>query len=136
STSEQGRTMGAGKNSRFQSDLADLVELPAIRTTLGLQDLIPEDPFLQAIKKRARFRLRRIVSTFGSDQLNSLGMQLIHLGIAFDFAVLLGIQRISQILAEGLVNLCRQFLIDLSNFEFTLGFSSQFLEFFDPSNDL
>ncbi len=92
---EQRRTVRARQHAHFALDLADLVELAAIRTPLRLQHLIAEDAFLQRVEQLLAFRLLLF-----RQRLDGLLLGRVDARVAFQLLVLLRVHRVLQLRPE------------------------------------
>ena len=96
---EQGRTVGARQNARFDPDLADFVECAAIGTAVVLQHLIAEDALLEGFEALARF----VLLLFGQRFDDRFFVQRVTRRVAFELGVFLRIESVGQ-LGRGLAS--------------------------------
>ena len=124
--------MGARQDADFDVDLADLVELAAIRTAAVLQHLVAEDALLERVEAAC------LASAFCSSANGSTAFFL-HASmrrVAFELLVLLGVQRVLQLGADGVGDLIVELLVELRRRELALRLAGLLHQLADGGGDL
>ena len=91
---EDRRTVRARQHADFDPDIADLVELAAIRTPLLFDHLLAEDLLAQQVEVLARLLAASLV--FFRNAFLHFRLQLLDHAVAFVLRILLGVDRIRQ----------------------------------------
>jgi len=112
---KQRRTVRTRQRACFTPNVADFVELAAIRTAMRIQHLVAENAFLEVLEDFVGFRLL-LFGHIGKSQI----VRFVNARVAFELGVFLRIQRIGQILADLLFDGGVEFLVQFRRNEHPL----------------
>ena len=116
-TREDRGTVSAWKDPGFDRDVADLVELPAIRANAILSHLLPEQTLAQHFVVMLKLLGGSFV-VFRQLRLEFF-LDLRDFRIALDLRILLGVERIAQAIANLRLELAEVLLVELRRSDLT-----------------